>query len=129
MVLLEVLSGPTIKKAFAASKFPFLIGRSPESDLRLEAEGVWPEHARVEFDRSEGFTVAAAPDALLIVNGTQIQRTRLRKGDVLEIGAVKLRFEFAPVSQRGLRLRELSCWLLIAVLFLAQMSVMYWLAR
>lgn len=129
MVLLEVLSGPTTKKAFAASKFPFLIGRSPRADFRLEVEGVWPEHARVEFDRSEGFSVAAAPDALLIVNGTQVQRARLRKGDVLEIGSVKLRFEFAPVRQRALRLRELSCWLLIAVLFLAQMSVMYWLAR
>ncbi|HOK79048.1 MAG TPA: FHA domain-containing protein [Verrucomicrobiota bacterium] len=129
MVLLEVLSGPTTEKAFAARKFPFLIGRSPKSDLRLELGGVWPEHARIEFDRSEGFKVAAAPDALLIVNGTQVQRARLRKGDVLEIGAVKLRFEFSPVRQRGLRLRELSCWLLIAVLFVVQASVMYWLAR
>lgn len=129
MVLLEVLSSATAEKAFIARRFPFLIGRSPKSDLRLEVEGVWPEHARIEFDRSEGFIAAAAPEALLIVNGIPVQRARLRKGDLLEIGAVKLRFEFSPIRQRGLKWSELSCWLLIAVLFVAQVLVVYWLAR
>ncbi|MCX8108288.1 MAG: FHA domain-containing protein [Verrucomicrobiae bacterium] len=126
-VLLERLSGRGGEERFVAERFPLRIGRSANAEVRLEAEGVWHQHARIEFDPAEGFFAVAEPDALLVVNGERVQRVRLRRGDVLEVGAVKLRFDFAPVQPRNLRLHEATSWLLVAVLVAVQACIWLWL--
>lgn len=129
MVLLEVLTGPGNNKKFIFQKFPVRIGRSPTSDLKIEAEGVWQQHAQLEFNPSAGFFLRAMSDALVVLNGADVREARLKRGDVIEVGAAKLRFDFAPVRQRGLELREFGVWLLIFVLAGVQLTVVAWLTR
>ena len=71
----------------------------------------------------------ACPDALVTVNHQPAQVVRLRNGDLLEFGSVRMQFWLAETRQRGLRFRECLVWLLIALVSLGQIAVIYWLLR
>ncbi len=130
MVLLKALSGPAAGSAFVARRFPFRIGHSQDSDLRLEAGGVWQDHGRLEFDKAQSrFLLTAVADALVLVNGERIAESRLRNGDVVEIGSVKLRFGLAPVVQPNMKLREATTWFLLALIVATQALLLTWLIR
>ena len=114
---------------WAARHFPVRVGRAASSDLQSDEEGVWNEHLTLDFNPAEGFLVQASPEALVNLNGVRIERSLLRNGDVLALGALQLQFWLPETRQRGLRLREILIWLVIAVITLVQVALIYWLLR
>jgi len=114
--------------SWVARRFPVRLGRAASSDLRLEEEGVWEQHLDLELDR-EGFSLRIHPNALVRVNGQPSDGTRLRNGDILELGVVRLQFWIGEVRQSRLRFGEAMCWGIITAVFLAQLAVLYWLVR
>ena len=125
MIEISVLSGRVAGKTVAARRFPFSIGRHKAADLCLEEPGVWDRHLRLDLQPMEGITLTVAPDARATVNGLSVQSARLRAGDVIQIGAVRLRFGLAATRQRDLRLREGLTWLALAALCAAQLGLIY----
>lgn len=107
--------------------FPCHVGRTAGNDLQLDDAGVWDRHLALECQRSEGFKLVAAPEALVAVNNQPVQTARLRNGDIITVGSVKLQFWLATVRQRGLRLRELFVWALLFFATLGQFVLIYWL--
>lgn len=103
------------------------MGRAPSNDLHLDEDGVWSEHAIVEFDPLEGFLVHACSQAILSINGNLIHQSPIRNGDVLEMGALRLQFWLAETIQRGLRIQEGLVWAGIAAICLGQIALIYWL--
>ena len=125
MIEIRILNGRAAGKRVAARRFPFGIGRHKASALCLEEPGVWDRHLELALQPTEGITLTVAPEARATVNGQSVQTTRLRNGDVIEIGAVRMRFGLAATRQRDLRLREGLTWLAFAVLSAAQIGLLY----
>jgi pSer/pThr/pTyr-binding forkhead associated (FHA) protein len=129
MIQLRILSGQTAGETQIVRRFPFRIGRAVENDLRLETAGVWDNHLTLEFQKSEGFVLHTAPEAFVAINAEQKKSARLRNGDIISFGSAKIQFWLAAPRQRGLHLRELSVWLLIAGITAAQFILIYRLVR
>jgi hypothetical protein len=66
---------------------------------------------------------------LLQVNDAPVRRAVLRNGDVISLGALKIRFSLGPVRQSSLAPREWLTWLALAALCLGQVALVYWLIR
>ena len=129
MVYFAILSGKKAGTQWAARRFPVRIGRSASSDLQLEEEGVWEEHFKLTFSRAEGFMLEGCPDALVTLNRKPIQNARLRNGDSIEAGSVRMQFWLGEVHQQGLRLREWFVWTLILAMTFAEIAVVYLLVQ
>jgi pSer/pThr/pTyr-binding forkhead associated (FHA) protein len=109
--------------------FPFRIGRAAGNELVMDDPGVWDNHLALEFEKPEGFTLKTATEALTSVNEQPQKETRLRNGDIISFGSAKIQFWLAPPQQRGLRLRELSVWLLLGAVTGFQFFLIYWLLK
>jgi pSer/pThr/pTyr-binding forkhead associated (FHA) protein len=129
MVELRVLTGKQAGAVVVARRFPWRIGRAPDTDLRLEESGVWDHHLELSFKVPDGVGLSRQPDAFATVNGQVFQQTLLRNGDLIELGPVKIRFWLSEPRQLSLRLREGSTWLLLALLLAVQIALVYWLQR
>jgi pSer/pThr/pTyr-binding forkhead associated (FHA) protein len=129
MVQLRILSGKMAGDLQVIRRFPFFIGRSVENNLCLDEPGIWDKHLTLEFQKKEGFTLETAPDALATVNGQPQKSARLRNGDIISFGSAKIQFWLAPAPLRGLRLREMIVWALLAAVTTAQIILIYWLVR
>ena len=127
MVQLLILSGKMAGENQFIRHFPFLIGRSRENHLCLDDDGIWERHLKLEFQKKEGFILETAAEALATVNGHPQKSTRLRNGDIISIGSAKIQFWLAPARLRGLGLREILVWLLVAAVIASQMALIYWL--
>jgi hypothetical protein len=127
VIQLTVLNGQQAGRSWVARRFPFVVGRSRACHLALEQDGVWDRHATIHFRPGEGFFVEASPEALLSINGERAVQARLRNGDLIECGCVRLRFWLAAVEQRGLRTREGLTWVALGGLFALQVMLVYWL--
>jgi pSer/pThr/pTyr-binding forkhead associated (FHA) protein len=125
MIQLHVLSGKMAGNRVDASRFPFRIGRAPQNDLPLEDDGVWDQHATLEFRKKEGFRLATAPEAIATVNAKPAADILLRNGDVVTLGSAKLQFWIAPARQRGIRLRENLVWALLLLVTLTEFLLIY----
>src|SRR6266850_5588955 len=129
MVQFQILSGKMAGTRWVARRFPVRVGRTAANDLQLQDQGVWDEHLELNFDRRQGFTLIAKPDALVTVNREAVQTARLRNGDSIELGAVRLQFWLGETRQYGLRIREWFVWTLIAVISLGEVALVYWLLQ
>jgi len=129
MIQFQILSGKAAGTRWVARHFPVRIGRAAANDLQLQDQGVWDEHLELNFDRRQGFTLIAKPDALVTVNREAVQTARLRNGDSIELGAVRLQFWLGETRQYGLRIREWFVWTLIAVISLGEVALVYWLLK
>lgn len=127
MIQIDILSGGKAGHRTVVRQFPFGVGRSAQSNLRLEDSGVWDRHLEFSVRADEGVIVTASNEAATLLNGEQIQSALLRNGDLVEAGSVKMRFGFSPISQSTLRVREVATWLALAALCLAQVALIYWL--
>ena len=116
MVQLHILSGKKAGSPGVARRFPFWIGRSSGSALGLDDAGVWDAHAEISVEAST------------LLNGDRIQQAILRNGDLIEIGSVKMRFSLSATQQSGLRVREVTTWIALAMICLGQVALIYWLA-
>jgi len=129
MILLRILSGKMAGTETVIRHFPFRVGRAPGSQLRLEEPGVWDQHFVLERKTDEGWSIQSQPAAMTLLNGERVQRQRLRNGDLIEAGAVKLRFWLAPAPQLALGWREALTWAALAVLAAVEATVMLLLTR
>ncbi len=129
MIQLQILSGKQAGSDIVIRRFPFLIGRAAEAQLRLEEAGVWERHVQIDFERDAGFSFLAQNAALTLVNGARVDRGILRNGDLIELGSVQLRFWLARSEQESLRPREAFTWISLLALFAGQIALIYWLLR
>ena len=129
MVCCHILSGKQAGGVVGTANFPWRVGRSAGEDLRLEEAGVWDHHFELVLDFTEGFILQTHPEARALVNGQVCDRVRLRSGDLIEFGSVKLQFWLAETVLRSLRLTEILVALLVAFLSVGQVGVIYWLTR
>jgi transcriptional regulator with GAF, ATPase, and Fis domain len=68
------------------------IGSDPDSDIRLERDGVPAVAAHISYD-GKTFTIATTDKKReIMVSGNRVRKQKLVDGDELEIGSVKLRF-------------------------------------
>ena len=128
MVQLQILSGKKAGAQFTASRLPLQIGRAAGADLLLEEPGVWPRHLQISR-QGRDLVCQAEADALLSINGVQVDHAVLRSGDVISIGALKIQFALSPVRQSSLRWRESLTWAALALLCLGQIVLIYRLMR
>jgi hypothetical protein len=129
MVQLSVISGSLAGENLFVRQFPFHVGRAAENNLCLADDGVWDHHFVLDFQTGGGFTLQTFGEAFAAVNEQPQTAVRLRNGDMLSFGSAKIRFWLAPVKQKSLRLRELSLWLLLLAVTLAQAGLLLWLRR
>jgi predicted component of type VI protein secretion system len=129
MVQFQILSGKQAGTRWVARRFPARIGRSTVNDLQLEENGVWDEHLELTLDLAQGFLLTSRSNALVTVNHVAAQTARLRNGDSIEIGSVRMRFWLGETGQRGLRVREGLVWSVVAFVSLGQVVLVYWLLR
>ena len=130
MIQFQILSGKQAGTRWVARRFPVRLGRETGSDLALEEDGVWDRHCELNFDPVQGIVLAVQPNALLTVNQKPVTTPhRLRNGDSIELGSVRLRFWLADPALRGSKLREWFVWTLIAAMCLGQVALVYWLLR
>jgi pSer/pThr/pTyr-binding forkhead associated (FHA) protein len=127
MVQFNVLSGKKAGSQTVVRRFPFRVGRAAGNDLQFDDDGVWDSHLELEFQRDKGFTLTAAPEALAAVNNEPVQAARLRNGDIIAFGSVKMQFWLAAARPRGLRFREWFVWALLILVTLGQFALIYWL--
>jgi pSer/pThr/pTyr-binding forkhead associated (FHA) protein len=121
MLQFNVLAGAQVGTVWVAEAYPVQIGRATGAGLRLEEAGVWDRHAEVCFDATEGFILTVHQGAITSVNGTPVQQVRLRNGDIVELGSVKLQCWLAEVKRRDPVWRERLLWLSLIVLTIAQL--------
>lgn len=129
MIQLSVLSGQFAGTTTVARRFPFYVGRDPSDDLCLPDAGVWGRHVALELEPGGAVRLAPSPEAGLTVNGERFDGGPLRNGDVIEIGALKLRFLLAPARQRTFHWREAATWLALGLLVCCQIGMIAWLLR
>jgi len=128
MVQLQILTGKRAGAQYTAARLPLQIGRAAGSDLCLEEPGVWPRHFQISRQWLD-LVCQAQPEALLSVNGAQVDQAVLRNGDIISIGALKIQFALSPVRQSSLSAREGLTWAALALLCLAQVLLIYNLIR
>ena len=127
MIELHILAGKKAGSRSVVRRFPFRIGRAAGNDMTLDDDGAWDHHLALEFNRRDGFRLAAAQNALVMVNSKPVQNALLRNGDVITLGSAKVQFWLAAPRQRGLRLRERMVWALLLIVVMGQFALIYWL--
>lgn len=114
---------------FVAREATVVIGRDPACQLRLTDNGVSDRHASIER-RADGYYLRDLGSAVGVrVNGAAVAEQCLASGDELEIGAVRIRFEFmheAFTQGRRMDLLQLLAATVIAVTLLGQVGVLGW---
>lgn len=71
------------------------IGRHEENDVRLADKTVHRHHAVLQLTGEQGYTItdlSGNEGNGVLVNSERVTQARLRHGDIIELGAVKLRF-------------------------------------
>jgi pSer/pThr/pTyr-binding forkhead associated (FHA) protein len=129
MVQFKIVSGKMAGTERIARHFPFRIGRSSASDLQLEEDGVWDHHLELVLDPAEGYVLNTRPNALACLNGQPFNEIVLRNGDLIEIGALKIRFWLGQTHQYSLGLREGLVWCGLVLIFALEILLIYWLMR
>lgn len=109
--------------------FPFRIGRAAAADFQCEEAGVWDLHVELAFEAPRGFILTVSPNALASVNGAPVREAVLRNGDIIELGALKLRFWLGPTRQGAMRIREWLTWAALLLLTGGQIALIYYLLR
>jgi len=129
MVQLRILSGKMAGDVHIVRRFPFHIGRAAGNELTLDGEGIWDNHLVLEVEKNAGFTLKTVANAFVAINEQPLASARLRNGDIISFGSAKIQFWLAAPRQRGLHLRELSVWLLLATVTSFQLFLIYRLLK
>jgi hypothetical protein len=76
------------------------IGQEEDNDIRLNSRSVHRYHAVIRRTTDGDVVIndlSGADGAGVLVNGTRIEEARLKEGDAINVGAIKLRFAAQPV--------------------------------
>ena len=127
-IRLERIDEATAGDPIEARRFPFTLGQAKECDLRIEAKGVWGKHLILDNEGENGIIATPCPDALVVVNGdSHRKKFRLNHGALVELGAAKFHFWFAPLGQTDRRWLEGLIWAALFLFALGQAGVVAWL--
>ncbi|MGC8742431.1 MAG: FHA domain-containing protein [Verrucomicrobiia bacterium] len=129
MAKLSVISGKNKGLSIKLDKFPFTFGRADNADLSIDEEGVFDRHFQITHIPGDGYYIEAFEPALVAVNDLYITKTRLKNGDFIQSGNVKLRFWLAEVKQKNFIFREIIIWFWLTLLTFGQVFVIYWLLK
>jgi pSer/pThr/pTyr-binding forkhead associated (FHA) protein len=127
MVHLQIRGAGMAGHEVVVRHFPFSIGRAPDRALRLQAPGVWAEHAELHWRPGGWVELRSSPPARTYLNGTPTEQGVLRQGDEIELGGVRLRFWLSPARQAGLVGREALAWAGLAAGAVVQVLLIVWL--
>jgi hypothetical protein len=127
VIQFSILNGRLAGTHWVARRLPFDVGRAAPAALVLEETGVWSRHFQVALRSADGVVLSASAEALTLVNGQRVEQAILKSGDLVEAGAVQMRFSLSPTRQRSLRFREALTWLSLAAVCLGQVALIYWL--
>jgi hypothetical protein len=125
VIQLDILSGKKAGTSIVARHFPFHVGRLPDSGLPLDDAGVWDRHLVFNLHRGSAVVLNVQPNALATLNGAPVQTAPLKNGDLVELGAAKLRFGLSAAPQRSQKWREVALWLGLALVIAAQVAIIY----
>ena len=124
MIQVQILAGRQTGGRLEASRFPIQIGRLSSCAWVLDEAGVWDRHCEIDLSGAD-LLLRALPNSLVLLNDQKIELSPLRNGDLITLGAARLRFGFSPVRQHGQGTREALTWLALAALCLAQVALVY----
>ncbi len=99
--MIEILRDDVPIRWLPLEERTLMVGRSPASDIVLDAEGIAPEQARIVKDSQRVLIFNLAPGNALLVNDRPVESTLLDLGDVIQIRNYKIRFRegvAGPVS-------------------------------
>lgn len=129
MIQLHILSGKKAGATISASKLPFQVGRAASCALALDDAGIWDQHFAISWPKVDSLVLSSNANAVTVVNGAKVNEIALREGDLIEAGAVKMRFGFEAVKQKSLFVREMVTWIALGLLSLGQVALIYQLLR
>ncbi|MEW5853953.1 MAG: FHA domain-containing protein, partial [Myxococcota bacterium] len=89
---LVVVSTSLAGRAFNLTKDETVIGRTEDNDLQIDHRSVSRNHAKIVREGGRYTVVDLKSANGVLVNGEEYARIDLRKGDIIELGHVKLRF-------------------------------------
>jgi hypothetical protein len=87
---LIVLTGPLKGQRITIDPEPMVIGRQEECDIQLPDNEVALNHAQLEHRGAELFIRDLGSMNKVILNKREVQETRLKHGDILELGRTRL---------------------------------------
>jgi pSer/pThr/pTyr-binding forkhead associated (FHA) protein/TolA-binding protein len=122
---LVVLNTDLAGREFACVRSTLMIGRSAQNELVLDHVSLAQTHARMMREASGDWQIVDLDSSNgMLVNGEAFGKARLRDGDLLQLGEVKLKFVASVQNEAARRSRELSSaspkrkWLIAAVVLL-----------
>ncbi len=125
-IQLERIDSAPPDKPVETRRFPFTIGQDKNCDLKIDAKGVWAKHLVLNERSKLEITALPCPDSLVVINGvSRSKETRLDHGDLIELGAAKFHFWFAPLGQADRHVFESLIWTALLLLFIAQASIIW----
>jgi pSer/pThr/pTyr-binding forkhead associated (FHA) protein len=89
-----ILNGRVMQK-LSLAKDRILIGRSADSDVRINHAGVSRSHAVVTAKDGAFFVEDLESSNGTLVNGKRVRSVQLRNGDLVEVGSFSLHLRFA----------------------------------
>jgi predicted component of type VI protein secretion system len=119
----EQRAGSQAGTQWVARRFPFQIGRSASSDLKLKDAGVFEEHAWVERQDAGRVIIRPVGAAIVSLNGSAITESPLQSGDTITLGGAELRVWLAPVRQRARAGSELLFWTFWIAVLVSQFAL------
>lgn len=111
--------------AVELDRFPFVIGRSPEASLRLEAPGVWDRHLVFDLDPARGVFAEPGTGASATVGGLPFEHRWVRNGDEFTLGGIRAQVLLSPVRRVSLVQWEIALWGVFAAVAFFQV-LMVW---
>ena len=124
MLLLRVTDSRGTVTQHLVEKFPYRIGRSTQSHLRLEEPGIFEQHASIVPAEHGRFLIRSEGESLLLRGGEALREAQLVPGDELSLGSARIMVSLAPARQKRLALSEAIVWLLLAIVAAGQTAVL-----
>lgn len=94
----------------------YTVGRDTGNDLRLVEDGVSGRHCELRVTRAGVMVRDSRSTNGVFVNGQRVEEARLHRGDVIELGGARLRFEFLIAVPGAHRRRTPLFWLSVLLL-------------
>jgi hypothetical protein len=127
VIQIQILSGKMAGATSVARRFPFRVGRSRSADFQIEEPGVWDDHLKFSRGPDNSIELTAQPGALVHLNDQPVTTSRVRNGDLIEIGGVRLVVGLSPTRHKPLRIREGLVWIGLGLIGLFEVGLIYWL--
>jgi hypothetical protein len=113
----------------AMDRMPFVVGRGLGSSLSVEAPGVWERHLTFDLVRGEGLVVSVGPGAVAYVEGRTFDRHRVRNGDEMKAGTLRIRVSVGPPRRKRMTMGDWMVWGMLVGVFAVQMVVVWWMLQ